>query len=129
MRHKKESSSLKDWTEKAERDLKRVRARIKEGDIEDAAFHLQQAVEKYLKAFLLSKGWRLKKIHDLEALLDEAVKYAPQLERFRQLCEMVTGYYLLQRYPFFAEEPAKKEIEKCLKEAQALVEALVENID
>jgi HEPN domain-containing protein len=32
-------------------------------------FHLQQAVEKYLKGFLLSKGWTLQRIHDMNCLL------------------------------------------------------------
>lgn len=38
-------------------------------------FHIQQAVEKYLKAFLIFKGWELKKIHDIELLLTEAMNF------------------------------------------------------
>ncbi|MDZ7361886.1 MAG: HEPN domain-containing protein [candidate division KSB1 bacterium] len=43
-----------DWVRVAERDWQRVEKRLSEGDQEDAGFRLQQALEKYLKAFLLA---------------------------------------------------------------------------
>jgi len=72
-----------EWFAKAEQDLARVQRRLDEGDTEDAAFHLQQAVEKALKGYLLARGWKLRKIHDVEALLDEAVTGNTALEVFR----------------------------------------------
>jgi hypothetical protein len=33
----------------------------------------------------------------------------------------VTGYYLIDRYPFVTEAPPSKEIQKSLKEAEKLV--------
>ena len=92
----KESRYPEDWFEKARKDLERVGRRLKEKDIEDAAIHLQQALEKYLKGYLLSKDWKLKPTHDLEYLLDEAVKTNPDLEQFRDLCLEVTPYYTQQ---------------------------------
>ena len=68
-------------------------------DLEAAAFFLQQSLEKYLKAFLLSQQWKLRRIHELDALLDEAVKHNPDLEKFRDLCERASGYYFAERYP------------------------------
>ena len=79
---KKESLFFKGWYQKAKKDIGRVEARLKEGDMEEAAFHLQQSIEKYLKGYLLSKGWKLQRIHDLEALLDKAVKYKKKLELY-----------------------------------------------
>ena len=32
-----------------------------------AGFFLQQAVEKFLGAFLRAQGWKLERIHDLQA--------------------------------------------------------------
>jgi len=61
------------------------------GDAEVTGFHLQQAVEKYLKGYLLSQGWELQRIHNLEALLNEAIRFAPGLEGFRELCEEATS--------------------------------------
>lgn len=96
MKNKNEIESLYplDWYKKAEKDLERSKKNLSEKDLEEAAFHLQQSLEKYLKGYLLSKGWELKKIHDLEYLLDEAIKFKPELEEFRPLCQEVTGYYL-----------------------------------
>ncbi len=51
----KESRYWKDWLDKAAEDLQRVEKRLEIGDIEDAAFHLQQAIEKYLKGFYYQK--------------------------------------------------------------------------
>lgn len=60
-----ESSYPRDWFVIAERDLGRVDRCLRDRDAEAAGFFLQQALEKFLKAFLLSKGWRLRRIHDL----------------------------------------------------------------
>lgn len=55
----RESLYPKDWIEKAKKDLRRAKLLLADGDTEGAGFHLQQAIEKYLKGYLLSKGWRL----------------------------------------------------------------------
>lgn len=116
----KESHQQKDWYAKARKDFKRVRARLEDGDYEDAAFHLQQALEKYLKGYLLSTGWKLVRVHDLEFLLDEAVKSFPELERFRGICQEVTGYYLVERYPIPGGAPKKRDLEKQLAAAEVI---------
>ncbi len=90
-----------------------------------AAFFLQQALEKFLKAFLLSKGWRLRRIHDLEALLDDAAEHDPDLEGFRAVCQQVTGYYLVERYPLpGVVPPSEEEVRAALEMAQELVEKI-----
>ncbi len=85
-----ESTYPADWLQIAAEDFQRVPRRLAEGDVTDAAFHLQQALEKYLKAFLLSKGWKLERIHDLRALLEEAARHELSLKRFRRLCAEVS---------------------------------------
>jgi len=94
-----ESRYPDDWFRIAEKDLSRAERSLRDDDPELAGFCLQQAVEKFLKAFLLTKGWELRRIHDLEALLDDAVTYDPALEQFRPICQRITKYYVLQRYP------------------------------
>jgi len=69
---REESRYPADWLRIADKDLERVGHLLDVRDPEAAGFYLQQAVEKFLKAFLLSKGWQLERIHDLEALLNEA---------------------------------------------------------
>jgi HEPN domain-containing protein len=77
----------------------RVRRALDDNDPEIAGFLLQQAAEKFLKAFLLAKGWKLVRTHNLGALLDEAVKHDPLLGRYRPACLNVSAYYLDSRYP------------------------------
>jgi len=99
MRHK-ESTYPTDWLRIAEKDFKRVGRLLNDRDPEMAGFCLQQAVEKFLKAFLLSKGWQLRRIHNLDTLLDDAIPYDSSLEKFRQVCQKVTAFYFVERYPF-----------------------------
>jgi len=80
---RKESHYPADWLRIAEKDLRRVRRLLEIQDSEAAGFYLQQATEKFLKAFLLSRGWRLQRIHDLEALLNSALAHEPALEQYR----------------------------------------------
>lgn len=89
----KESSIPKDWFKKGEVDLQTVEILLAHGgDLEIAAMHVQQAIEKFLKGHLLSKGWKLKKTHDLVELLDYAVEYNSELNDFRRLCEESTAF-------------------------------------
>jgi HEPN domain-containing protein len=65
---RKESTYPADWLRIAEKDFGRVERLLDNRDPEMAGFCLQQALEKFLKAFLLSKGWQLRRIHNLDAL-------------------------------------------------------------
>jgi len=97
----KENSYQADWLRIAEKDITRVEKLLDIEDPEAAGFYLQQAVEKFFKAFLLSKGWKLKKTHDLETLLNEALEYYPTLEKYRSVCLKISGFYFMERYPIF----------------------------
>lgn len=119
-----ESLYPQDWFRIAAQDLERVRKRLAEKDVEDAAFRLQQAIEKFLKGYLLSKGWRLKRVHDVEALLSDAVRYDRRLERYRILCQQVAGYYLVERYPTFEEGPSSVDVWRAYTRTRGMVRYL-----
>jgi HEPN domain-containing protein len=121
----KESRYPNDWLALGEKDLLRVTRSLRDKDPELAAFCLQQAVEKFLKAYLLSKGWKLRRIHDLEALLDDAVAYDPSLDQFRNSCQKITNYYVVERYPLAVEaEFTADEVRTSLEAAGELIEKL-----
>ena len=124
MSDNRDSLYSEDWFRIAHKDFSRVSTRLAEGDIEDAAFHLQQALEKGLKGFLLARGWQLKRIHNLQLLLDDAVSFDSHLESFRSLCQRANGYYLLERYPGLGGFPEVQEIQSILPEAETFLRIL-----
>ena len=121
----KDSLYPQDWFRLAARDFKRAEHLLNVDDPEGAGYHLQQAVEKYLKGFLLSKGWKLKRIHDLEVLLNDALKYEKTLEKYRSLCQKITGYYMIDRYPLPAAPTlTKEEVQESVAEAEQFIQRL-----
>ncbi len=119
-----ESAYPQDWFRIAAADLGRVKRRLAEGDVEDAAFHLQQAIEKGLKGYLLLRGWTLRRIHDVDALLTDAIRYDAGLARYRSLCQQVAGYYMIERYPVFGDEPLIGDVRTAYQEAKTLMQHL-----
>jgi HEPN domain-containing protein len=63
-----------------------------------AAFHLQQASEKLVKAVRLSRGLRVTADHDLEALVDELPHDDSWRAKLRVL-EPLSAYATTYRYP------------------------------
>jgi HEPN domain-containing protein len=63
-----------------------------------AAFHLQQAAEKLVKAVRLNRGLRAIADHDLEALVDELPHDDPWRAKLRVL-EPLSAYATTYRYP------------------------------
>jgi len=60
---------------------------------------LQEAAERYLKGFLIAKGWALKRTHDLKVLVKDAAVFASEFNRFLDLAERLTAEFFEQHYP------------------------------
>ena len=94
-------SVVSGWIEKAENDLKNAVHTLKMGEdcpTDTVCFHVQQTVEKYLKALLAFKGIDFPKTHDIEdliALLPEELR--PGLSEADQ--GLLTDYATATRYP------------------------------
>ena len=122
---RKESLYPADWWRIAEKDLQRADHLLEFHDAEAAGFYLQQAVEKFLKAFLLSQEWQLRRIHNLDALLDDAVTYDASLEDFRNACQKITAFYFVERYPFVIETGiTEADVCSSLEQVKKLIEKL-----
>ena len=67
------------WLAKAAEDLAAGRLLADEGMRDPAAFHVQQALEKVLKALLVAAAEDLRKTHDLESLAQIANQHWPAL--------------------------------------------------
>ncbi len=120
-----ESRDPVDWLKIGDEEIERSRNLLNLGDMKGAAFNIQQAIEKYLKGYLISQGWKLRRIHSLDALLNEAVVYEASLEEFRIPCQMITHYYLIERYPLVVDwELTEAEMKKSLAVAESLIEKI-----
>lgn len=90
------------WLTQAKNDLKWTKANITQKIYYGACFTAQQAAEKALKAFLISKGKRIR-VHDLGAILQQCKKFDLSFEKLRQATATLTDYYLETRYPDISE--------------------------
>jgi len=70
-----------------------------EGASESVIELLQEATERFLKAYLIGRGWKLHKIHDLGALVAEAVTLDPRFTVFEDFADNLTDQFWAQHYP------------------------------
>jgi HEPN domain-containing protein len=96
------------------------------------SFHCQQAVEKYLKAFLLNTGWKLEKIHDLAKLYG----YVKQIHDFhfdeKTLAWLnqvyISSHYIGEDGLLPNGEPSSREAREFLDFAKIVEEAIVSEL-
>jgi HEPN domain-containing protein len=92
---------VRQWLEKAEDDwrLSHRLAADSESYAEATAFHAQQAVEKYLKAFLTWHQVEFPKTHDIKRLLKLVSDCDPSLTQESSDAADLTAYAVEYRYP------------------------------
>ena len=113
----------REWMRRGEDDLLAAKLAFQAGAPSSPITTLvQQACEKYLKGYLISLGWRLKKIHDLRELVDTAVEYDASFSDFMDLAHKLTAFYLEYRYPSIEYvDFRKEEILEMLEQAEKLI--------
>lgn len=110
-----------EWIEKAEGDFAVARREIRvrtRPNYDAVCFHVQQCVEKYLKAILQEHAIPFAKTHDLVALLDEVVRVAPLLEPFRESLDLLTSFAVVFRYP--GDSASKEMARDAMKQCSAI---------
>jgi HEPN domain-containing protein len=89
---------VNDWIILAEKDVKAASLIINEEYLTNiVAFHYQQAIEKYFKAYILEYNKSLK-IHDLPKLYG-IIKEIKDLEIDEDLLSVINETYIEDRYP------------------------------
>jgi HEPN domain-containing protein len=121
--------SVQEWFTKGAHDIESAQSLFeKHGYTDIIAFLIQQAIEKYLKGYLIYHGWKLKKIHDLQELINEATKIDKAFGSFLDPCIKISKYYIDTRYPGFPSEYSREEIKKSLFVAQKIIKKIKQNI-
>lgn len=90
-----------EWFERGDHDIETAQLLYGEVGYTDViAYHIQQAIEKYLKGYLVLQGQRPPWVHELDTLLNRVSQLEPDLyPQFIELCEKATRYYIEERYP------------------------------
>lgn len=89
-----------EWFERGRHDIETAQLLYEvRGHTDSIAFHIQQAIEKYLKGYLVLHGKRPPKIHELDTLLNHIAIFDDGFVDFLDICEKVSRYYVEIRYP------------------------------
>ena len=90
-----------------------------------ACFHCHQAVEKYLKGYLLLNGVAPPLIHDLKVLLDKCAEIDETLSEFDNDCRDLNPYYIETRYePGVPGDFGEEETQTTYQKAERIIEAI-----
>lgn len=107
--------ATREWIKKAEGDYAAatILSRRRKVPLHDhVCFHCQQSAEKYLKARLEEANIRIPKTHDLEELLDLALRFEPLWSALRPALEKLTDFAVAFRYP--GHEATKQNVKAAL---------------
>ncbi len=94
-----------------------------------AAFHCQQAVEKGLKAFLVSRGQRFRKVHNLTYLLDLCEDHDEDLAELRDDVQRLNPFAVNERYPGGRADPPADVVRELLNIAEQVLATVQETIE
>jgi HEPN domain-containing protein len=105
-----EKELLKKWMDFAQRDLDAAKVLLQKKKYKlMVAFHLQQAVEKTLKAYIIFKLHNQPPyIHNLDKLARETHLTDEMSLENRELLTILEPFYIVARYPSYKQELEKE---------------------
>jgi len=85
-------------------------------------FLCQSSAEKFVKAYLISQGWDLEKIHDIVKLIKKSSNYTDKLKEMEDKGDILNMYITAGRYPqrISSEEISKEDAEEAIEAARAI---------
>lgn len=119
---------VESWLNKAEHDLITIQRllEIEPVILDNACFHCQQAIEKYLKAYLIYNGLDIERTHNIIALLDQCANFDPVFGTIDPLD--INAYAVQGRYPDSNLMPSKEEAESYYQLALEIKSLIKERI-
>ena len=118
MRHPEQvvADFVQQWLKKADLDLQAARL-LCAGELDDyfvSEFHAQQAVEKYIKAFLVRHQIEFPKTHDIGRLRHLVARRDAILAERLERADVLTPYGVDMRYPEEFEVVSQKRVEQAV---------------
>jgi HEPN domain-containing protein len=120
---------VREWLTRASHDLQlaRIGAASENPPLDAAIYHCQQASEKSMKGWLQSKDDPFPKTHDIERLMEQAVRLHADFRQFEVAAEILTPYASAFRYPGGSDEPmpTRQEFDEAIQHAQAIYDFVI----
>ena len=118
------------WLDKAEKDLRSCEHEIAVPDTitETVCFHCQQAVEKYLKAYLIFLDISFVKTHEIGELITMCEEKDSEISALKEEADKLTDYAVEIRYPDELAIPTLEDAEEALETAKKVKEFILERI-
>ena len=114
---KNKTELIRSWLNKAEKDLLTAKHELSFSDVvtESVCFHCQQAVEKYLKAYLVFLGIPFTKTHEIGELITKCESKDKEISEFKEEADKLTDYAIEIRYPDDWYEPTLEEAKEAFE--------------
>jgi len=117
---KNKNDLVKEWFQKADNDILSIENNLMAEKIptDVVCFHAQQAVEKYLKGYLIYYNIEFEFVHNLIYLNNLAIKHDNEFEKLKEISKKLNEYAVIPRYPYFYTptlEEAKEAYKMALK--------------
>lgn len=124
-------SLVRQWIAKGEIDYQVVERLLRDDDpiCEAVAFHCQQAVEKYIKAVLVSKQAEFPKTHSIAQLLDILQEFSPSVSSALEETVTLTAFGVQVRYPGDVVEVSPSQARRMFKLVKKARRLLLRELD
>lgn len=80
----------------------------------------KQAAEKAVKGYLVFCDHAFERIHDVEVLIRTAAGYQPEFVQWIDAGIELTPYARLYRYPGYATEPSREQVDRAIAAAEGV---------
>jgi len=120
--------SYEHWMSKGEDDLRLAELAFENGIYDYAAFHAQQAVEKFLKAFLVRFGKPVPRTHDIAYLTELCKEIDPSFEHLYDInAHYLSDFAVEVRYPGYYTVPKDVALE-AIETAKRVLEFVLDKL-
>ena len=123
----KKRADVAAWVEKAEQDYEGAEtlSRKRSKPVPDlVCFCCQQAAEKYLKSFLVWRGVKPERTHDLAQLVDACAQLDATFSRLRSACVKLSDFAVDVRYPGVPVEVEEQMAREAVEVAEQICNAI-----
>lgn len=117
------------WFKKAESDLLVIKNNLlsKEIPVDACCFHAQQAAEKYMKAYLVSRMINFPKTHDLQSLLNLCISINASFNNILEPSIRLSDFAIAPRYPDAFDDLTFDDALNAQKDAVEIKEFILKN--